>query len=98
MNSLARLADAIAEALGTHPSVVSLDGGEHGGLATYLPRRKVVGVRVTGEGEPVGIGVVLRLGEPFPAVADQLRELVRDIAGDVRVDVTIADVRPAEPG
>ncbi|MEU3270851.1 hypothetical protein ABZ639_08380 [Saccharomonospora sp. NPDC006951] len=90
-------ADAIAAAVTGHPAVVRLACGGHAALATYLPGRKVKGVRVTGAGEPVDIGVVLTLGDPLPGVVAELRERVRAVAGDVPVNVEIADVEPGEP-
>ncbi|MEU6645474.1 hypothetical protein ABZ863_23375 [Saccharomonospora sp. NPDC046836] len=90
-----QLADAIATEVSTHPSVVRLDGGALGTLATYLPRRKIVGVRVTEPDEPIDIGVVLRLGRRLPEVTGELRERVRAIAGNVPVNVTVTDVVPA---
>ncbi|MBK1783379.1 hypothetical protein [Prauserella cavernicola] len=87
-----RLADAIAETVTAHPSVVRLDGGVRGSLATHLPGRKVVGVRVTGEGEPVDLGVVLRLDGALPGVLDDLRARVRDIVGDVPINVEVTDI------
>ncbi|RBM21573.1 hypothetical protein DI005_09905 [Prauserella sp. PE36] len=92
MSATERLADAIARDLSAHPSVVRLDGGVRGTLATHLPGRKVVGVRVTGEGEPVDLGVVLRLDDSLPGVLDDLRARVRAIAGTVPVNVEVADI------
>ncbi|ASR35503.1 hypothetical protein BAY61_11385 [Prauserella marina] len=93
---LAGTADAIAAAVTGHPRVVRLAGGRYGALATHLPGRKVTGVRVTGDGEPVDIGVVLTLGDPLPGVVAELRERVRAVAGKVPVNVEITDVEPGE--
>ncbi|WP_116041131.1 hypothetical protein [Amycolatopsis palatopharyngis] len=87
------IAEAIAEELLAHPSVVAMSGGPLGVLATHLPGRKVNGVRVPGPGEPIEIGVILRLGDPLPQVTEELRARVRALAGEVRVDVTVDDVR-----
>ncbi|PXY28206.1 hypothetical protein [Prauserella muralis] len=86
------LADAIAREVGAHPSVVRLDGGPVGTLATHLPGRRIAGVRVAGPGEPVDVGVVLRLGERLPEVTGELRELVRGVAGEVAVNIEVTDV------
>ncbi|OZM71070.1 hypothetical protein CFN78_21590 [Amycolatopsis antarctica] len=90
------LAEAIANEVLGHPAVVRLDGGAFGALATHLPGRKVAGVRVTELGEPVEIGVVLRLTGSLPAVTGDLRTRVRAIAGDVPVHVEVTDVDTGE--
>lgn len=86
------LADAIVARLLAHPAVVSLDGGPRGTVATLLPGRRVLGVRVAGAGHPVEISVALRLGERLPEVAAELRGIVRAIVGAVPVDITVTDV------
>ncbi|SDM73314.1 hypothetical protein [Allokutzneria albata] len=88
----APLADTVAEAVLAHPAVHRLDPGPFGALASYLPGRRVEGVRAAGPGEPVEIGVVLKLGGPVPEVVADLRARVREVAGDVPVDVTVTDV------
>ncbi|MBP2473427.1 hypothetical protein JOF53_002299 [Crossiella equi] len=91
------LADLIAETVLAHPGVVSLHGGAHGLLRSHLPGRTVLGVRGGGT-EPVEVGVVLRLVAPLPSVVAELRAAVRSVAGDVPVDITVADVlAPGEP-
>ncbi|RZQ61545.1 hypothetical protein EWH70_23430 [Amycolatopsis suaedae] len=84
------LTDAVAGAVLAHPSVARLDGGPLGTVATHLPGRRVTGVRTTGEG--VEIAVVLTLDRPLAEVGQELRALVRDLAGPVPVDVTVTDV------
>ncbi|SFB45156.1 hypothetical protein SAMN05216266_1128 [Amycolatopsis marina] len=91
------LAEAIAKELLAHPAVVALSGGPLGVLATHLPGRKVTGVRAPGHGEPVEVGVVVRLGDPLPQVTEELRARVRTLAGAVRVDVTVTDVQAEVP-
>ncbi|MCP2258331.1 putative conserved protein YloU, alkaline shock protein (Asp23) family [Streptoalloteichus tenebrarius] len=92
------LAEAIARAVTEHPAVAHLDGGPHGVIASYLPGRRVVGVRAEGRGAPVEVGVVLRWGQPLPKVADELRERVRALAGPVPVDVTVTGVTAPSEG
>lgn len=88
-----RLAAAIAAELRAHPSVAGLGAGHLGAIATHGPNRKVIGVRVPGLGELVEIGVVLWLQQRLLApVADELRPLVRALAGDVEVSIEIVDV------
>jgi uncharacterized alkaline shock family protein YloU len=91
-----KLAEAIAAAVLAHPAVVRLDGGALGVVATHLPGRKVVGVRVGETDEPVEIAVVLRLGAPLPRVVADIRERVQAVASGVAVDVEVTDVVTAE--
>ncbi|RKT53499.1 hypothetical protein [Saccharothrix australiensis] len=79
-------AERLAAALLAHPSVVRLDGR----YASYLPGRRVVGVRT--EDRRVGVSVVLRAGRPIPEVVAELRAAVGAVAGDVPVDVVVADL------
>ena len=86
------LAERVAAAVRAHPAVAGLHGGIFGSVATYLPGRKLVGVRI-GEGdEPVELAVVLHLGDPFPGVAAALRREVSGLCGGAAVDITVADV------
>lgn len=86
------LAELVADAVTAHPSVVRLDGGAFGAVATFLPARRLVGVHVGRPGEPVEIAVVLRLDRPIPDVVTSLRTTVRALCDNVPVDVTVADV------
>ena len=85
------LAEAIATEVQHHPAVVRLDGG-FGDLSTHLPGRRVSGVRITEVGEPVEIGVVLRLTGDLTEIARDLRTRVRRITGDVPIHVEVTDV------
>ncbi|CCH29218.1 hypothetical protein ABZ816_38405 [Actinosynnema sp. NPDC047251] len=78
-------AEQIEAALLAHPSVARLARG----YASYLPGRQVVGVRAE---ERVGVSVVLRPGRPIPEVVAELRDVVAKVAGNVPVDVTVADL------
>lgn len=84
----ARIADAVRE----HPAVERLDAGPLGVVATHLPGQRVHGVRAGEAGEPVEIAVVLRMTGPLPELTEELRALVRGIAGDVAVHVTVTDI------
>ncbi|GGI96656.1 hypothetical protein GCM10011581_37280 [Saccharopolyspora subtropica] len=91
-------ASELADRVRAHPSVVRLHGGPFGAIASYLPGRKVVGVRLPDEGEPVEVGVVLRLDRPLPDVVAELRGLVAAVVGPVPVDIVVGDVvTPDEP-
>jgi hypothetical protein len=86
------LADLVAEAVLAHPSVLRLHGGDFGVTASHLPGRKVVGVRVGEAGERIEVAVVLRLDRPLPDIVADLRSRVREVAGAVKVDITVSDV------
>lgn len=95
----AELADRVAAAVLACPDVVGLSGGPMGGLGTYLPGRRVTGVRV--DSTPVSVHVVgVWRGTSGPSVtgiADQVRDAVRPLVDGRPVDVTVEDLRPPEP-
>lgn len=90
------LAEAVAAAVLAHPGVVRLSGGPFGGVASYLPGRRLLGVRLPlHDTDPVEIAVVTRLGVALPALAAELGETVAAVLGaPVSVDVTVTDVEP----
>jgi hypothetical protein len=86
------LAERVAAAVTAHPAVAGLHGGPFGAVATYLPGRRLVGVRI-GEGdEPVEVAVVLRADRPIPDVVPALRREVSTLCGGAAVDITVADI------
>jgi hypothetical protein len=91
-DSAADAAATVAAAVLAHPAVVRLDGGPFGTVASYLPGRRLLGVRVGEGSEPAEVGVVVRLGTPLPQLADELGAVVRGVLGAVAVEVTFADV------
>ena len=91
------LAEAVAAALLAHPGVARLSGGAFGTVASYLPGRRVVGVRLPlGDADPVQIAVVARMGVALPRLAEELGAAVVAVVGPVAVDVTVTDVETAE--
>lgn len=86
------LADQVAEAVLAHPCVVRLDGGEHGVVVTHLPGRKIIGVRLGEQGEPMEVALVLRFGRPVLDVVSEVRARVESVAGPVSVDITVSDL------
>jgi hypothetical protein len=90
-------ADVIAAAVLACPAVVSLHAG--GGMrqvATYLPGRRVAGVRA--DERSVEVSVVAAAGVALPDVAAQVRSALAPLAGLRAVDVHIADVALPEAG
>ncbi len=91
------LAAAVAAAVLAHPGVVRLSGGPFGTIASYLPGRRLVGVRLPlEETDPVEIAVVARMGVPLPRLAEELGAAVVAVLGPVAVDVTVTDVEEGE--
>ncbi len=82
-------ADAVADAVRNVPGVVDLHTGTYGEVATYLPGRRVNGVRVRDDG--VEVHVVLAYGAPVPRTAHQVRLAVQALIPGP-VDVTVQDV------
>lgn len=89
-------ADLVAAAVLSVRGVHGLHAGAMGEVATYLPGRRVNGVRVREVG--CDVHVVLDWGAPIAATADQVRTAVRlHVHGPV--DVTVEDVAaPPGPG
>ncbi len=85
-----------AAALGC-PLVANLTGGRFGEVATYLPGRRILGIRA-GDGE-IEIHVVARWGGSLPDVADAVRAAVATRAAGMPVAVFIDDIEvPDELG
>lgn len=83
------LVAAVAAAVRSVNGVADLHAGVFGEAATYLPGRRVPGVRITPEGTEVH--VALRLGAPIRATAQAVRRAVAaHVAGPV--DVTVEDI------
>lgn len=85
--------DLIATAVLATPGVHALHAGGVGEIATYLPGRRVAGIRTTENGYDVH--VVLAWGHPVMSTADAVRAAVQSVAPG-RVDVTVEDVAPAD--
>ncbi|UIJ35606.1 Asp23/Gls24 family envelope stress response protein [Allobranchiibius sp. GilTou73] len=82
----------IAAAVLATPGVHGLHAGAGGEIATYLPGRRVSGVRQLENGYDVH--VVLAWGYPVMGTAEAVRAAVQQVVPG-RVDVTIADVAAA---
>jgi uncharacterized alkaline shock family protein YloU len=90
---LADLALRVETVVLATPGVAGLDGGVFGAIATYLPGRRLVGVRVGGPGEPVEVGIVVMYGRPIPDTVDAVRRAVVAVTGPgTEVDVTVGDI------
>lgn len=87
--------DAVAAAVEALPAVDRLGAGEFGEVATYLPGRRVHGVRT--DGDHVEVHVVLRWQADLLAAADDVRSaVIATVDGDVDVDIIVADIVPED--
>ena len=93
---MADLEAVAAAALGS-PLIAGLTGGRFGEVATYLPGRRLLGVReVDGT---VEVHVVAKWGTPLPEVAEVVRAAVAPHAGEVPVAIFVDDIQePEEAG
>ena len=82
--------DALAGLVGTCPSVARLGSPRPGGTTTYLPGRRVAGLRISSD--RIDVEVVARWGFAVTDVAADIRRAVATVAPGRRVDVSIADV------
>jgi len=85
------LADRVAAAVLTVCGVTGLHGGVFGETATYLPGRRVPGVRLTEDATDIHLS--LAYGAPVFATAQQVRTAVAALVPGP-VNVTVEDVVP----
>jgi hypothetical protein len=95
-------AERVAQAVERVPTVARLSAGSAGAeVATYLPGRRVRGVRV--EGDTVEVHVVARWPAVLPEVGDAVRSAAAPLVGGRSVEVVIDDLdvpgldEPTEP-
>jgi len=81
----------VAAAVLTVPGVIGLHGGMFGETATYLPGRRVPGVRLTEDVTDIHLSVVYGASV---ATAQQVRTAVAALVTGP-VNVTVEDVTPA---
>ena len=86
------LVDQVAAAVLAVPGVAGLHGGSFGEAATYLPGRRVRGIRLREEG--TDIHLTLTYGSPVLATAEKVRTAVAGLA-PTPVHVTVDDIVPA---
>ena len=87
--------DAIAAATSACPAVAGLHEGGTWAVATYLPGRRVIGVRV--EDDRVLVSAVLAAGSSVQSLEAQVRGALAPHVGGRQIDVLVADVQTA-PG
>lgn len=78
--------DAVRDAVRAVPGVAGLHGGRFGEIATYLPGRRVAGIRSDGSG--LDIHVVLYAGADIRGTAEEIHRAAAAVApGTVRVHI-----------
>lgn len=82
--------DAVAGAVQACPSVTRLATGGPVEVATYLPGRRVHGVRI--HDGTVEVHVVARYGAVLPAVGEEVRRAVAPLAPGHKVAVFVDDL------
>lgn len=92
--------DAVAAAVRGCVGVADLSSGRIGEVATYLPGRRVPGIRV--HDDSLEVHVTVPYGPTVDEVAAQVRRAVSGLAGPRTVDVAVDDIvlepeEPAEP-
>ena len=85
-----RRVDPIVAAVLACPLVVGLHGGRYGQVATYLPGRRVTGIRITED--EVAIHLVACYPSAMDQVAAQVRSAVAPFTAGLAVHVTIEDL------
>lgn len=83
-------ADAVAAAVLACPAVVSLHGGGPRRVATYLPGRRIVGVRL--DEASLDVAVTAAWGVPVADLDAQVRAALAPYAANRAVSVHVADV------
>lgn len=89
-DSVGDLADDIASLVRATPGVAGLHPGMFGEIGTYLPGRKVTGVRVTDRG--VDVHVIVDARFPLRSTAAAVRAAVAPAVPGSTVNVTVEDI------
>ena len=91
-------ADTVAAIARTVPGVVGLHPGMFGEVATYLPGRRVTGVRVTDD--LIDVHLVIEADAPVRDTAAAVRQAVAGSFPAAAVNVTVEDIAsgPRRPG
>lgn len=82
--------DAVAAAVRSCPAVDDLDGGPLEGVATYLPGRRVAGIRISDSRVEVHVRGVWSV--PVAEVARQIRSVLAGLTGGRVIDVVLSDI------
>ena len=88
--------DLIAAAVLACPTVAGLSGGIAGEVATYLPGRRVTGLRI--DDATVTVHVIGRYGPTMTEISNQVTRAVTPLAGGRQVGVVIEDLQLGDDG
>lgn len=88
------LSEILAEHVTAVPGVAELHGGMFGETATYLPGRKVAGIRIDDAGTEVHVAV--EFGAPVGETAEAIRGVVAELTSGP-VHVVVEDVISPRP-
>lgn len=86
----------VARAVVACPDVARLSEGAVAEVASYLPGRRVPGVRIADDG--VDVHIVARWGRPLPDVGEAVAAAVAPVAGGRAVRVFVDDIDVPPPG
>jgi hypothetical protein len=87
--------ELVAAAVLACPAVARLSSGTIGEIASYLPGRRLLGVRFADD--EVAVHVVARYGPTVAEIARQVRLAVHGVVGDRPVTVGIDDLELPTP-
>lgn len=85
------LAEPVAAAVLACPHVAGLSGGPYGSVGTYLPGRRITGVRITDDQITVRIVAVMA---PLRVVESEVRTAVAALVPGLPVHLGVDDVVP----
>ncbi|WP_210419631.1 Asp23/Gls24 family envelope stress response protein [Mycolicibacterium sp. ELW1] len=86
-------ADTVASIARAVPGVAALHPGMFGEVGTYLPGRRVTGVRI--RDDRVEVHIAVATGAPVRQTAAAVRSAVGAAMPDLPVDVTVEEIAPA---
>ncbi len=82
--------DAVAAAVRSCVDVIDLDGGPFDTVASYLPGRRVAGIRIGADG--VTVQIRSRWGVPIPQVGHQVRAAVSSLVPGRGLEIVVSDI------
>ena len=82
--------DAVATAVRSCAGVDDLDAGQLGSVTSYLPGRKVAGIKVATD--RVTVQVRSRWAIPVAAVGEQIRAAVTPLVAPRVLDIVVSDI------
>jgi hypothetical protein len=85
------LAEPVAAAVLACPHVAELSGGPYGSVGTYLPGRRITGIRITDDQVTVRIVAVMA---PLRVVETEVRSAVAALVPGLPVHLGVDDVIP----